>query len=179
MSSYLVLEEHINSLIRWLKRNTGVALPPIQEKRVAVLLRKIKQCEAIDEGEVLPAAPSTPPLIFHKEYFYFLSDIESGLAVCKACLSRVGKNNLIKHARRCSAFNASKGAELYTLDICTTECDSQDYPDSNQDDDSDGIDVVRSNNSRLDGSLGHYPYRETGKFGSFPSYDNYREESTL
>jgi hypothetical protein len=92
---------------------------------------------------------------------------KSEMVYCPDCGSPVSRKNIKKHKKKCthtlqktaSIQQPAMLRNIQTVNIPTIPT------------------AVPSEEKRLDGSYGYHQFRENGKFGSYPSFDNMNDES--
>ncbi|TDO29253.1 hypothetical protein [Sediminibacterium goheungense] len=198
------LIEHVDQLVVWLKENQGVPIPTPEKKRLVTILNKIIEAEEITNEEWEQLKPKIEPTshLYNTNIWTSIKRVISSpkkasirkepyqkpiisskldtkrksqssnqinqndreMTICNDCESPVLKKNLKRHKKRCKPPK-----HKYKRDeIKKTKDSERVYIKSNNE---------KNNEKLLDGSYGFHQFRENGRFGSYPSFDNMGDES--
>ncbi len=194
------LIEHIDQLVFWLRDNPQTPIPSIEKRRIEAILKKIVLREEMtnEEWEQLkPKQQSSAQsnnniwstirqaLSYNKTEKVIPSKIkeargklpnnlklqslaQSEWTKCLGCSVKVLRKNLAKHKNRCKP-KANKKVSNRPISAPvnnqkTGQTISNPLTESKEE-------------KRLDGAYGFHQFREDGKFGSYPSFDNMGDDA--
>lgn len=189
------LIEHTNQLAIWLRENPGTAIPTVEKNRLKAILTKIIEKEEISELEwekLKPVKPvdnqSANPNFFNRIRTslskkvnnrqtsqtnlnpIIITDvvIKNGKPMfkCGKCGDYVLVKNTDRHRNKCVA-NKSGGTPKYSKKSSPLITKQIENPFLKE----------RKIEKRLDGADGFHIFRNQGRFGDYPSFDNMSDEA--
>lgn len=190
------LIEHTNQLAIWLRENQGTAIPTIEKNRLKAILTKIIEKEEISELEWEKLKPVKPVdnQISNPNFFnrirtsiskkvsnkktpqtnlnpIIITDvvIKNGKPMfkCGKCGDYVLVKNTDRHRKKCVANQSSAGTAKYSKKSTPLITKKIENPFAKE----------RQIEKRLDGADGFHVFRNQGKFGDYPSFDNMNDEA--
>jgi hypothetical protein len=189
------LIEHTNQLAIWLRENPRTAIPTVEKNRLRAILTKIIEQEEISDLDWVKVKPVKAlnnqvdnPNLFNRIRSslskkvknkqtpqtnlnpIIITDvvIKNGKPMfkCGKCGDYVLVKNTDRHRNRCVA-NQSAGTSKYTKKSSTLIIKENDNPFVKE----------RKIEKGLDGSDGFHVFRNQGRFGDYPSFDNMSDEA--
>lgn len=141
---------------------------PIKKKTIASSVKKPSRKtstyykQLIQEYEKIKSLPEEP-----KEEVYERTIINGkDMVLCPRCNSPLLERNISKHKSKCSFNRKKKYQKRITI---VNNSSNKQVPQTRIND--------YSTERKLDGSAGYHIFRENGRFGSYPSFDNMNDES--
>ena len=172
----------IDQLVLWLHENPEIPMPAQEKKRVIAILNMIMKTEVISDEKWKELKPQQPPLSlnnyklnvwpFKKKAITIPKTIEEinrikrGMVQCPVCKCDLLINNLEKHKKRCNP-----SLQKFSTTNVTRLQNSKSISFPVQ------FSTIKSQEIQSDGSYGYHQFRDNGKFGSYPSFDNMNDES--
>lgn len=182
------MDDIINSLVTWLNDYPNKVLTKNQKVRIEGILQRMKESQAITLEDLvrfksneykriknLELRPPRNPIGKTKK-----SPISINSFVCEGCEKTIPLAHKENHRRKCKKWNAIHRTQNITIVLAshaksngfTNEIPGKSYPDTGNELKNQSL-AERKN----DGSRYAYQIREEGKYGSYPSFEDYGEES--
>lgn len=168
VSPNVILNEHIDQLVIWLRENKDVKMLSSQKKRLITILNRIINCETLSEEEFKvpkhiefkPMTPVSP------------KSTNTGYVPCRQCGAEINVKNRSRHKKKCRGRNQVLGRNVAVTKTQTKRKPKgaifSDKPYYNE------LKIER----RLDGARDYWANRDQGRFGSHSSYDDMGDESS-
>lgn len=183
------MDEIINSLVTWLNDYPNKVLTKNQKVRIEGILQRMKNSQAITKDELVKFKSNEYKRIKNLELKPFKkravkaekkSPISINSFVCDGCEKTIPLAHKENHRRKCKMWNAIHRTQNITIvpashaksNGFTNEIPGKSYPDTGNELKNQSL-AKRKN----DGSRYAYQIREEGKYGSYPSFEDYGEES--
>ncbi|SDD83203.1 hypothetical protein SAMN04488104_10734 [Algoriphagus faecimaris] len=184
------MDEIINSLVSWLNDYPRHILTFKQKKRIEGILKRLERSEPIDPDEIQEAISNEYERVKKINLEIWSSKPVPNLAeysdrfnyyYCEGCNERVLKKEQKNHRKTCNEWNQIHkeiSNEITLAQSGKGTGSTFDQPGKTYESTGNQLKDEYNENRRLGGDRDIYLSRDQGKFGSYPSMDDYGDESS-